>query len=234
MSNSKLNFKNNSCENVCSTNIEQNSLAYANYVYDRDFNTPEKQKQRAEFILNSNVDLERKLEDLSYNPFSGRDIVKYIIWNGKNIENVFYPDKLLDEQGNDFRDFIESDNNFYFGAIEKLLDKIDFKARRNIDLIILIEKCYQAVKMWNSLNNLYEALPYEDFDIDDFKNFYYLAIDYIYDCADYAFENSITAKMHYIESQNEYLIKTLCEPLDESQRIFFTEYCKKIKDLINK
>ena len=39
------------------------------------------------------------------------------------LENVFYPDRMLDEQGNDFRDFIESDNNFYFGGIETLLEQ---------------------------------------------------------------------------------------------------------------
>ena len=75
---------------------EQGTTACARYVYDRDLNSTEKQKERAEFMLNSNVDIERKLEDLSYNPYSRRDIVKCIIENGMLLENVFYPDIDLD------------------------------------------------------------------------------------------------------------------------------------------
>ena len=209
---------------------EQSTTAYARYVYDRDFNTPEKQKERAEYILNSNAPLERKLEDLAYNPFSKRDIVKYIIENGMLLENVFYPDRMLDEQGNDFRDFIESDNNFYFGAIETLLEQIDVKSIKNIETKKLIEKCTRAVDMWNDLNDLYCALPIEDVDMDDFENFYDLALKHIIACGEYYFKRSKSSKNYYIEGQNEYLIETLCEALNPYQAMGFKEYCQNLKN----
>ena len=210
---------------------EQSTTAYARYVYDRDFNTPEKQKERAEFILKSNVDIERKLEDLSYNPFSKRDIVKYIIENGMLLENVFYPDRMLDEQGNDFRDFIESDNNFYFGGIETLLEEIDVNTINNTETKKLMDKCARAVEMWNDLNELYCALPAnEDCDMEDFENFYDLALNHILACAKYYFKRSKNSRNYFIEGQNEYLIETLCEALNPYQAMSFKEYCEKTKE----
>lgn len=209
---------------------EQSTTAYARYVYDRDFNTPEKQKERAEFILNSNAPIERKLEDLAYNPFSKRDIVKYIIENGMLLENVFYPDRMLDEQGNDFRDFIESDNNFYFRGIEALLEDIDVKSIKNTETKNLIEKCTRAVEMWSALNDLYCALPVnEDCDMEDFENFYDLALNHIVACGEYYFKRSKSSKNYYIEGQNNYLIETLCEALNPYSAMSFKEYCKKTK-----
>ena len=192
--------------------------------------TPEKQKERAEFILNSNAPIERKLEDLAYNPFSKRDIVKYIIENGMLLENVFYPDRMLDEQGNDFRDFIESDNNFYFRGIETLLEDIDVKSIKNTETKKLIEKCTRAVEMWNVLNDLYCALPVgEDCDMEDFENFYDLALNHIVACGEYYFRRSKSSKNYYIEGQNNYLIETLCEALNPYSAMSFKEYCKKTK-----
>ena len=212
------------------TEVPNNLNAYARYVYDRDFNTTERQKERAEFILNSNVDFERKLEDLAYNPFSKRDIVKYIIENGMLLENVFYPDRMLDEQGNDFRDFIESDNNFYFGGIETLLEQIDVDTIKNTETKKHIEKCARAVQMWSVLNDLYCALPAsEDCDMDDFENFYDLALKHIIDCGEYSFKRSKISKNYYVEGQNNYLIETLCEALNPYQAMSFKEYCKKTK-----
>ena len=209
---------------------EQSTTAYAKYVYDRDFNTPEKQKERVDFILNSNVDFERKLEDLAYNPFSKRDIVKYIIENGMLLENVFYPDRMLDEQGNDFRDFIESDNNFYFRGIETLLEEIDVKSIKNNETKNLIEKCTRAVERWSVLNDLYCALPVnEDCDMKDFENFYDLALNHIVACGEYYFRRSKSSKNYYIEGQNNYLIETLCEALNPYSAMSFKEYCKKTK-----
>ena len=208
------------------TEVPNNLNAYARYVYDREFNSTEKQRERAEFILNSNAPIERKLEDLSYNPFAKRDIVKYILWHGIQIEYVFYPDKLLDEQGNDFRDFIESDNNFYFGGIETLLTEIGDNHKNFGINKRQMNKYKMAVKIWNDLNELYCALPTEDFDIDDFENFYELAIKYIFDCAEYTFKTSPNSIQHYISIQNKYLIDTLCEALNPYQAISFKEYCQ--------
>ena len=204
--------------------------AYARYVYDRDFNTIEKQKERAEFILTSNATTERKLADLAYNPFSKRDIVKYIIENGMLLENVFYPDRMLDEQGNDFRDFIESDNNFYFDGIETLLEEIDVNTINNTETKKLIDKCARAVEMWRDLNDLYCALPIdEDCDMDDFENFYDLALNHIIACGEYYFKRSNSSKNYYVEEQNKYLIETLCEALNPYQAMSFKEYCNKTK-----
>ncbi len=207
--------------------VPNNLNAYARYVYDREFNSTEKQRERADFILKSNVDIERKLEDLSYNPFSKRDIVKYIIENGMLLENVFYPDRMLDEQGNDFRDFIESDNNFYFCGIETLLEEIDVNTIKNTETKKLIEKCTRAVEMWSVLNDLYCALPAnEDCDMDDFENFYDLALNHIIACGEYYFKRSKSSKNYYIEEQNKYLIETLCEALNPYQAMSFKEYCQ--------
>lgn len=207
-----------------------NNDAYAKYIYDRDFNRPEDHKKRAEYILNSNVSNKDKLEDLAYNPFSKRDIVKYILENGILLENVFYPDRMLDEQGNDFRDFIESDNNFYFGGIERLLSEIDVDSIADKETKKYIEKCRRAVEMWNDLNELYCALPVDDdYDIDDFKNFYDLAIEHIIDCGAFTFKCSPSSRKYYIEEQNKYLIETLCEALNPYQAMSFKEYCKKTK-----
>ena len=207
-----------------------NNNAYAKYIYDRDFNRPEDHKKRAEYILNSNVSNKDKLEDLAYNPFSKRDIVKYILENGILLENVFYPDRMLDEQGNDFRDFIESDNNFYFGGIERLLSEIDVDSIADKETKKYIEKCRRAVEMWNDLNELYCALPVDDdYDIDDFKNFYDLAIEHIIDCGAFTFKCSPSSRKYYIEEQNKYLIETLCEALNPYQAMSFKEYCKKTK-----
>ena len=207
-----------------------NNNAYAKYIYDRDFNRPEDHKKRAEYILNSNVSNKDKLEDLAYNPFSKRDIVKYILENGILLENVFYPDRMLDEQGNDFRDFIESDNNFYFGGIERLLSEIDVDSIADKETKKYIEKCRRAVEMWNDLNELYCALPVDDdYDIDDFKNFYDLAIEHIIDCGAFTFKCSPSSRKYYIEEQNKYLIETLCEALNQYQAMSFKEYCKKTK-----
>ena len=207
-----------------------NNDAYAKYIYDRDFNRPEDHKKRAEYILNSNVSNKDKLEDLAYNPFSKRDIVKYILENGILLENVFYPDRMLDEQGNDFRDFIESDNNFYFGGIERLLSEIDVDSIADKETKKYFEKCRRAVEMWNDLNELYCALPVDDdYDIDDFKNFYDLAIEHIIDCGAFTFKCSPSSRKYYIEEQNKYLIETLCEALNQYQAMSFKEYCKKTK-----
>lgn len=207
-----------------------NNDAYAKYIYDRDFNRPEDHKKRAEYILNSNVSNKDKLEDLAYNPFSKRDIVKYILENGILLENIFYPDRMLDEQGNDFRDFIESDNNFYFGGIERLLSEIDVDSIADKETKKYIEKCRRAVEMWNDLNELYCALPVDDdYDIDDFKNFYDLAIEHIIDCGAFTFKCSPSSRKYYIEEQNKYLIETLCEALNQYQAMSFKEYCKKTK-----
>ncbi len=210
-----------------------NNNAYAKYIYDRDFNRPEDHKKRAEYILNSNVSNKDKLEDLAYNPFSKRDIVKYILENGMLLENIFYPDRMLDEQGNDFRDFIESDNNFYFGGIERLLSEIDVDSIADKETKKYIEKCRRAVEMWNDLNELYCALPVDDdYDIDDFKNFYDLAIEHIIDCGAFTFKCSPSSRKYYIEEQNKYLIETLCEALNPYQAMSFKEYCKKTKENI--
>lgn len=210
-----------------------NNNAYAKYIYDRDFNRPEDHKKRAEYILNSNVSNKDKLEDLAYNPFSKRDIVKYILENGILLENIFYPDRMLDEQGNDFRDFIESDNNFYFGGIERLLSEIDVDSITDKETKKYIEKCRRAVEMWNDLNELYCALPVDDdYDIDDFKNFYDLAIEHIIDCGAFTFKCSPSSRKYYIEEQNKYLTETLCEALNQYQAMSFKEYCKKKKENI--
>lgn len=111
------------------------------------------------------------------------------------LENVFYPDRMLDEQGNDFRDFIESDNNFYFGGIETLLDENDVNTIKNTETKKLIEKCTHAVEMWSVLNDLYCALPVdEDCDMDDFENFYDLALNHIIACGEYYFKRSKSSK----------------------------------------
>ena len=212
---------------------EQSTTAYARYVYDREFNSTEKQRERAEFILNSNVDLERKLEDLSYNPFSKRDIVKYIIENGMFLENVFFPEELLDDQGNDFRDFIESDNNFYFDGIEKVLSEIKNNVITDDAREKLIQKYSRALEMWSDLNDLFCAMPTDEYgEMEDFENFYDLALKHIIACGEYYFNSSNTAKNRYIEDQTEYLIETLCESLNYYQAISFREYCKKAKENI--
>ena len=111
-----------------------------------------------------------------------------------------------------------------------LLEDIDVKSIKNTETKKLIEKCTRAVEMWSDLNDLYCALPAnEDCDMDDFENFYDLALNHIIACGEYSFKSSNSSKNYYIEQQNKYLIETLCEALNPYQAMSFKEYCEKTK-----
>lgn len=206
--------------------------AYEKYIYKGTFNTLEKQKERIKFILASNVSLERKLVDLSYNTLTKQDIVKHIIENGMFIENVFYPDKLLDTQGKNFKDFIKSNNNLHFSAIEDILATIGNNYEQYGIAEHQIRRYDMAVRMWRNLNDIYSTLPDENSDIDNIKNFYKLTLKHIIDCGEYNFKESNLNKNRYIEKQNKYLVDTLCKILNTNQTSELKEYSITTKENI--
>ena len=196
----------------------------------------DQQKARVEEILSSGDTTMEKLAALSYNPDSDRNIVDYILKYGFEIRYIFFPEELLDSQENDFRDFIESENNFYFSAIEDLLDELNqTRARRLKADQAVLDRYQAAIMIWSNLNELYCELPEEDLTIEDFEHFYEVAIAHVLDCAKLLLNKaSLKERLvrKYIDDQDEFLISTFCAPMTPSERKSFQSYCKQTrKDL---
>ena len=88
-------------------------------------NTLDKKRERIAMIRNSGKSILEQIKELSYDPYAERDIVAYILQNGPFIVHILKPSTLLDEQGNDLLDFVESDNNLYFQTIIALLKELE-------------------------------------------------------------------------------------------------------------
>lgn len=210
------------------------------YLYDRKYNSYGGQRERADRILKADVSIAEKLLVLAYNPFSNRNIVEYIVKNGIDLTNLFHPEELLDEQGNDFRDFLESDNNFYFGCIQTCLMNIDpdeiilVSGEKEVDLTLF----RRAVDMWDKLNELL-MLPDEDWEMEEIVEYYQKASSYIDECAESVFEECFDKeKQAYVQAQQKILKEEICERLSKGQVVEFFESLNTIisvcKDFSNK
>ncbi len=195
---------------------------------DMTVNTIESKKARIKNIRSSGKNIIEQIKKLSYDPYSDRDIVTYILENGPYIIHFLKPSTLVDEQGNDLRDFVESDDHLYFGEIGKLLNELDKPenatlAQANTEYLNRVKK---AVDIWRRLLDMQEEAgsllcngdeePVEEFidedeELTDCVNAYNMAKAFIDVCADW--KRSITSEGDsdrrsvdkYVTEQNDLL-----------------------------
>lgn len=88
-------------------------------------NSFERKQARIAQIRNSGKSALEQIKELTYDPYAKRDIVAYILQNGPFIIHILKPSTLVDEQGNDLMDFVESDADQAFVAIIALLKELE-------------------------------------------------------------------------------------------------------------
>ena len=188
-------------------------------------NTIDSKQRRIDMIRSSGKSILEQIKDLSYDPYSRRDIVAYILQNGPYIIHFLKPSTLLDEQGNDLIDFVESDDHLYFQEIVALLKELEELqyadvVRNNAEYVRSVRR---AAEMWEALlemrENAGELLNCGDEEpgtkfIDDepFEECAYaynMAKDFIMSCARWELEKVAAAgelvRLHVKEAVKKYV-----------------------------
>ena len=156
--------------------------------------SPDAQKSRVRAIMNSNKPMIAKLREIAYNPYSKVNIVDYIIENGTEVINMIDLDLLEDENGNTFVDFVDSDNNFYFRALEENLPQAEreLTAYSPYEDIVFIKNVKFALDLWETLNDIEDCFTINDYnDVDSLVEKYQKVEAFVITCAQYLSERGV-------------------------------------------
>lgn len=211
-------------------------------------NSLERIRARIDGIRASGKSIIEMIADLSYNPYSKRDIVAYILQNGPYIIHFLKPSTLLDEQGNDLRDFVESDNNLYFQEITVLLKELEKPenaalARVNADYIKTVNR---AVEMWSDLLEMQQEFGEmlacgddepgtmyldDDCDVEYCVRAYDMAKNFILSCGRREMEK-VASKGNYEKLLVKSAVKRYIAEQKELLQSYFRTYMRDVSKLI--
>ena len=179
--------------------------------FNYDSESFDKNKNRAQKIGNSEMEINDKLLYLDKNKSFDYRISEMILKCGINLLNIFqqideddFGEPGVDGYGNTFLDFLDNDNNFAFKEIEAIINSHSINKLGGLDLEIY-KKYKFVIYVRNSLLDLYSVLNYEieEIDIEKLKKDLYT---FVATCSVYAISNSL--KEAYINDQFD-MIKEL-------------------------
>ncbi len=211
-------------------------------------NTTESKRERINMIRNSGKSILEQINELSHDPYAGRDIVAYILQNGPYIIHFLKPSSLTDEQGNDFIDFVESDSRLYFQEIVTLLKELEkpqytSAVKNNKDHVRSVKR---AAEMWQALLGMREEAgelltcgdeePDTVFIDDDASpeacaNAYNMAKDFVMSCAKWELGKA-AAQGELVRLHVQGVVKKYVAEQKELLQSYFCTYMRNVKRLI--
>lgn len=210
-------------------------------------NTIESKRKRIDTIRNPGKDIIEQIKYLSFDPYSKRDIVAYLLKNGPFIIHFLKPSTLLDEQGNDFIDFVESDEHLYFREIAALLKELEKPRYANVvkKHAEYIRSVKRAAEMWDALLQMREeagellncgdedpsTVFIDDAGLADCASAYNMVRDFIMSCAKWELGKAASqgelVKQHVKDAVKKYVAEQ-----KEFLHSYFRTYMRNVNRLI--